>query len=373
MSITKTLAKTNINKQISNLPNTKRHISKFIKEDSYNSTNVNNLQNTNKYTDYNSMKIFGFNRSDLKYDIPNYKNIKYLYSLNYGKFRMPTSFFNNLKKREINFIVNNHKQSMLYEKYFNPNGYKMKITSKFPKLPPIPQYGLLPTNFKLILLRSGKNYARNELKFIINNDMDKIQLKQILIKLYNLDIENIFTAIQPGRVFRDYRSKSRNTYKRIDERKVAVVRLRSTKVPDYFSKIHNVENEGIKETKRLEKIKQQLSSSSEDLKRNDLEEYSQTNKTKRLNVNKALSVVDNNQKKSNKKKRITYKNFDNEWNKDINVNEESDIEDTNSKNNNNKYNESDLKEIIPSERLKLFELKNIKSLEDIREYLNRNI
>ena len=348
------------------LKNTTKQALSMLLENKNNSliTNNNNNNNTDNYkTDYNSLKIFGFNRADMKYNIPNYKNNKYLYALHYGRFAAPKTFFNSIKKREINFLVRNYQQTLLYEKLFNPNGFKMRMTSNFPKLPPVPELNLLPKDFKLVLLRSGKTYKSNQLKFIVNMDMDKVQLRQILTKLYNIEIESISTAIQPGGIVRNLnKSQSSYTYNRTTERKVAVVTIKNFKNHKYYTQVFRHEDEEEKTDKKLKSLQK----IDETIERNYTEDVDvKEGKIRRLNINKALSAVDNtrNIKNLKKRNRINYKNFDAKYKIKENSEEETFIE----------YSQLQLREIIPQERLKILELKDIKTLEQVKNYIKKDV
>jgi ribosomal protein L23 len=167
-----------------------------------------------KKIDFDKLKIFGYNRFLLKYNVYDPTRLFYAHSIRYGTFVFPR----NCKNRNIGYLVRNFQQAKIYEKLFNPNGFKAKITSNFPKPPDTEK---LP-KFNLIMLVSDKKLKPNQMKFIVDINMDKYQIHQIFTKLYNMKVTNITTAIQPGKVMRDTKSDKRK-YIRRPERKVAVI------------------------------------------------------------------------------------------------------------------------------------------------------
>lgn len=165
--------------------------------------------------DYNKLKIFGYERGNLLYDMYDPQKLKYLYTHKHGNFTIPK----NIKNREINFLTRNYEQSQIYSKLFKPNRINYTITGNFPK---VDSTGDLQ-NFNIMLIRSNKEYKDNQLKFQVDMNYSKIEIKQILMKLYNINPLRITTAILPGRVKRDMNNTKKLSYIRIPDKKVAVV------------------------------------------------------------------------------------------------------------------------------------------------------
>ena len=210
--------------------------------------------------DYNRLKVFGFQRANLLNKLYDPLNIRYLKSPRLGRFEMPK----NTKNREIHFLIRNYQQAQQYSKTFSPRGIVPNMNSRFNKADETEDL----QDFKVMLMRSGKKYNDNEVKFLVDINYSKPEIKQILSKMYNLDIEKITTAILPGRVKRDMtlnQEKQIIKYYRTDERKVAVVTLnKSIKVPELLTKLEkpqtatqydNEDPDRIKLTrKRIERI-----------------------------------------------------------------------------------------------------------------------
>jgi ribosomal protein L23 len=80
----------------------------------------------------------------------------------------------------------------------NPKGLKYTITSNFPKTGEKIDF----VNLKCILVRSDKTtYDNNRMvKFQIDKNLSKPELKQYLQKLYNIEPKRISTAILPGKI-----------------------------------------------------------------------------------------------------------------------------------------------------------------------------
>lgn len=169
--------------------------------------------------DYNKLKVFGFQRANLLNKLYDPLNIRYLKSVKFGKFEMPKNF----KNREIHFLMRNYDQTKIYAKSFTPKGIKPTVTSRFTKTDDTEDF----QNFNIILMRSGKQYKPNELKFMVDLKYSKPEIKQILSKLYGLDIKEITTAILPGSVKREILNAKSGAfrYTRTSDKKVAVVSL----------------------------------------------------------------------------------------------------------------------------------------------------
>jgi len=184
--------------------------------------------------DFNKLKVFGFPRHYLKYNIYNPSKVRYLQSKDYGYFEAPKKS----KYPELRYLVDRYKQKQEYEKHMNPKGYKMTWTSNFPKVGDTVDF----VNPKFFLVRSGKRYEDNEVKFMVDNKMNKDEIKQFFEKLYRIKAEQICTAILPGQVKLHQNGKKRSYY-RIKDRKKAVIKLNFNadesyrKLPQHLAKL----------------------------------------------------------------------------------------------------------------------------------------
>jgi ribosomal protein L23 len=166
--------------------------------------------------DFNKLKVFGFPRHVLKYNIYNPVKMRYLKSKDLGYFEAPKRTNN----QELRYLFDRYKQRLEYEKYLNPKGIKMNITSNFPKVGDTIDF----VNPKLFLVRSGKRYENDEIKFLVNKNMNKDEIKQFFEKLYNIKAEKIHTAILPGEV-KPHQNKRTRSFYRTKDRKKAVIKL----------------------------------------------------------------------------------------------------------------------------------------------------
>jgi ribosomal protein L23 len=123
---------------------------------------------------------------------------------------------------------------MEYEKHMNPMGFKLPITSKFPKIGDTVDF----VNPKFFMVRSGKRYEDDEIKFLVDKNMNKDEIKQFFEKMYRIRAEKISTAIVPGQVKLRSSQKSRS-YFRIPDRKKAVIKL-GFPVEDKYRKLTSI-------------------------------------------------------------------------------------------------------------------------------------
>ena len=78
-------------------------------------------------------------------------------------------------------------------------------------------------NFNIILYRSGKDYKSNQIKFMVDIKYSKIEITQIIEKLFKIKVNKITTAILPGKVKMNIKYNKFLGYTRIPERKIAVI------------------------------------------------------------------------------------------------------------------------------------------------------
>jgi ribosomal protein L23 len=167
--------------------------------------------------DFNKLRVFGFPRHVLNYNLYNPTKIRYLKSKDFGYFEAPKRN----KIPELRYLVDQYKQRVEYEKHMNPKGFKLNITSKFPKVGDTVDF----VNPKFYLVRSGKRYEDNEIKFLIDKNMNKDEAKQVFEKLYRVRAEKISTAIVPGQVKQKVNQKNGRSFYRIPDRKKAVIQV----------------------------------------------------------------------------------------------------------------------------------------------------
>lgn len=177
--------------------------------------------------DYNKFKVFGFPRAMTKFKIYNPAKVKYMVSKDHGYFEAPK----HSKNRELRHLFAKYKQREEYEKYLNPKGFKYAMTSNFPKQADSIDY----PNIKCYLVRSGKEYTENQVKFLVDPRLSKPEIRQFVQKLYNVKVNKVETAILPGEVKLKASKKGRSYY-RTRDRKKAVLSL-DIKVDDSLRKI----------------------------------------------------------------------------------------------------------------------------------------
>ena len=100
----------------------------------------------------------------------------------------------------------------------NPKGLKPTITSNFRK--PNPEIEFV--NHEMLLMRSPKPYEKNYVSFRCSNFLAKHEIKQYLMKLYNLPVERVNTVNKMGKI---KRNMDKNTKWRKDDWKKAIVKV----------------------------------------------------------------------------------------------------------------------------------------------------
>jgi len=179
----------------------------------------------------NKLKLFGFQRATMNYNYYNPLKVKCWRENKNGYFEAPRYS----KNRTLHHLVDQYKQRVEYEKYMNPRGIKPTITSNFPKIGDTLDF----VNLKCILVRSGKDYNGNFIKFLVDKKMSKPEIVQYLQKLYEMKPKQVKTAILPGEVYaKTFGSKNRSKMQwlRKPDRKKALVEL-DFKFHSFYSKI----------------------------------------------------------------------------------------------------------------------------------------
>lgn len=167
--------------------------------------------------DFNKLRIFGFPRHVMSYKVYNPLKVKYLKSKRFGYFEAPKNF----KNPELVNLVYNYKQRLEYEKHLNPKGYKLTWTSNMPKVAEQIDY----VNPKFLMVRSKKDYTNNQMKFLVDKNQSKYEMKQFFEKLYQIPVKQVNTAILPGKVRRHQQKHPDGAYYRTRDRKKAVMTI----------------------------------------------------------------------------------------------------------------------------------------------------
>ena len=183
--------------------------------------------------DFNKLKIFGFARAYTKYKIYDPTKYRYVTHPKYGYFEAPIRG----ERREVKELVKNYKSKMEYERHMNPKGLRYTITSNFPKVGDTHDY----IDPKLFLVRSNKPQPKNSIKFKVDDNLSKPEIKQIIEKLYKFKVEKVNTAILPGRVKFDLKSTKCRKYERTNDYKKALVQV-DFDVDQSYRKLDNNKN-----------------------------------------------------------------------------------------------------------------------------------
>ncbi|TNV75423.1 hypothetical protein FGO68_gene14811 [Halteria grandinella] len=82
----------------------------------------------------------------------------------------------------------------------NPKGFKPTITSNFAK----PQREIDFVNHEVLLHRSPKTFKEKEwVSFRVDPFLSKPEIQQYLMKLYNLNVQTVNTAVKQGKILRN--------------------------------------------------------------------------------------------------------------------------------------------------------------------------
>ncbi len=141
------------------------------------------------------MKRFGFHPDQLYFNIYNSRKVRYLQHPHLGKFEAPKKS----SSTSMTELHENYQKRLDFERYMNPKGYKPTITSNFKK----PQMEIDFVNHEVQLMRSPKDYGEEWVNFRVNNFLSKPELKQYLMKLYGMNIQQLNTANKQGKIMRN--------------------------------------------------------------------------------------------------------------------------------------------------------------------------
>ena len=81
----------------------------------------------------------------------------------------------------------------------NPKGLKPTITSNFKK----PQQEIEFLNHEMMLMRSPKDIGKEWVNFRCSNYLSKPEIKQYLMKVYNLNVLQVHTMNKTGKIMRN--------------------------------------------------------------------------------------------------------------------------------------------------------------------------
>ena len=141
------------------------------------------------------MKRFGFHPDQLYFNIYNSKKVRYLQNTKLGKFEAPK---NSASSTNMNELHANYQKRLEWEKYMNPKGLKPTITSHFQKPPQEQEF----VNHEVLLMRSPKKIDNDWASFRMSPYLSKPEIKQYLMKLYNLNVQAINTVNVQGKIMR---------------------------------------------------------------------------------------------------------------------------------------------------------------------------
>ena len=141
--------------------------------------------------------------------------VRYLNTKSLGDFEAPA------KSREKNLfkLQENYAKRLDFEKYLCPKGVKPTITSRFKK----PRVQQEFVNHEMLLARTPKPLAPNELRFRCSQYLSKHEIQEYLGKLYRMpfkDMEMPSTSNHMGKVM--VNRENRTQWRKKDHKKVSV-------------------------------------------------------------------------------------------------------------------------------------------------------
>lgn len=108
--------------------------------------------------------------------------VRYLNTKNLGNFEAPAKTSeNNLHKLHAEY-----QKRVEFEKYMCPKGVKPTITSRFKK----PRESIDFVSHEMVLARTPKALASNEVRFRCQQFMTKHEIQEYLTKLYRMPFKN---------------------------------------------------------------------------------------------------------------------------------------------------------------------------------------
>ena len=114
----------------------------------------------------------------------------------YGAMELPKHPSKSTQR--ISVQANNYIKRLEYEKYLNPKGLKPTITSHFSHTQQVFDFAHLD----LFRIESGKHYGPGIICFKSPPSLSKPEVKQFLIKLYDLPVLSVRSILMQGRIRR---------------------------------------------------------------------------------------------------------------------------------------------------------------------------
>ena len=133
----------------------------------------------------------------LHFHIRNSIKMRYMRHREYGFFSASKL---DCKTKLVSEMIENHKKKKEFEKYMNPKGLKPTITSNFDKMGDEQDF----VSHNIMLMRSFKPYKSNIACFRWNPYLSKPEIKQYLMKIYNLNVKKIHTTNVQGKIMQDH-------------------------------------------------------------------------------------------------------------------------------------------------------------------------
>ena len=141
------------------------------------------------------MKRFGFHPEQLYFNTYNSRKVRYLSNPQLGAFEVPK----NARFTNLNEAYENYQKRLDFERYMNPKGLKPTITSNFRK----PQPEIDFVNHEARLMRSPKDYGKEWVSFRMAPFLSKPEIQQYMMKLYNIPVQKVNTALKQGKIIRN--------------------------------------------------------------------------------------------------------------------------------------------------------------------------
>ena len=151
--------------------------------------------------------------------------VRYLKTDKFGNFEAPMS----TKVKDLRQLQDNYQKRLEFEKYLCPKGVKPTITSRFKK----PRESIEFVSHEMVLARTPKALAPNELKFRCSPYLSKHEIQEYLAKLYRMPFKNMEMPRvnnHMGKIM--VNRENRTQWRRKDHKKVSV-RLEYEVDPDY--------------------------------------------------------------------------------------------------------------------------------------------
>ena len=161
------------------------------------------------------MKRFGFHPDQIYFKLRNPMKVRYLNTKNLGDFEAPAK----THEKNLHKLHENYKQRLEFEKYLCPKGVKPTITSRFKT--PRPQQEFV--SHEIVLARSPKTQATNEMRFRTSQFLSKHEIQEYLGKLYRMPFKDQAmpnTINHMGRVMTD--RSTRKQWRKADYKTVSV-------------------------------------------------------------------------------------------------------------------------------------------------------